>query len=45
MAQIHRRFTDAQTKVLFQSFWEGQLTRSDQQELLGVGGDRFFALH
>ena len=44
MSQIHRRFTDEQVKVLFQGYCQGQLARTDLQELLGIGKSRFFAL-
>jgi hypothetical protein len=44
MSQIHRRFTDEQVKLLFGGYCHGQLTRSDLQELLGIGRSRFFAL-
>lgn len=44
MSQIHRRFTDEQVKVLLQGHCMGKLTRTDLQELLGIGRSRFFAL-
>jgi hypothetical protein len=44
MGQIHKRFTDEQVKVLFQGYCQGQLSRTDLQELLGIGKSRFFAL-
>jgi hypothetical protein len=44
MSQIHKRFTDEQVKVLFQGYCQGQLARTDLQELLGIGKSRFFAL-
>jgi hypothetical protein len=44
MSQIHRRFTDEQVKVLFQGYCQGQLARTDLQDLLGIGKSRFFAL-
>ncbi|HUW15022.1 MAG TPA: hypothetical protein VM537_35215 [Anaerolineae bacterium] len=44
MSQIHRRFTDEQVKVLFQGYCQGQLARTDLQELLGIGRSRFFTL-
>ena len=44
MSQIHRRFSDEQVKVLLGGYCQGQLTRSDLQELLGIGRSRFFAL-
>ena len=44
MCQVHKRFTDQQIKVLLQGYDQGQLRRTDLQELLGVGKSRFFAL-
>ena len=44
MSQIPRRFTDEPVKVLFQGYCQGQLHRTDLQELLGIGRSRFFAL-
>ena len=44
MSQIHKRFTDEQVKVLFQGYGQGQLARTDLQDLLGIGKSRFFAL-
>ena len=44
MCQIHRRFTDEQIKVLFQGYRQGQLSRTNVQELLGIRKSRFFAL-
>ncbi|HUW10178.1 MAG TPA: hypothetical protein VM537_10640 [Anaerolineae bacterium] len=44
MSQIHRRFTDEQVMVLFQGYCQGQLARTDLQELLGIGRSRFFTL-
>ena len=37
MCQVHKRFTDQQIKVLLQGYDQGQLRRTDLQELLGVG--------
>jgi hypothetical protein len=44
MSQIHRRFTDEQIKVLFRGYCQGQLARTDLQDLLSIGKSRFFAL-
>ena len=44
MCQIHRRFTDEQIRVLFQGYCQGQLRRTDVQDLLGIKKARFFAL-
>lgn len=44
MSQLHKRFTDEQIKVLFQSCCQGQISRADLQEMMGVGKSRFFVL-
>lgn len=44
MSHIHRRFGDEQVRVLLQGYCQGQLRRTDVQDLLGVGRSRFFAL-
>jgi hypothetical protein len=44
MGQIHKRFTDEQVRLLMQSYVQGQLSREEVQELLGIGRSRFFAL-
>jgi hypothetical protein len=44
MGQIHKRFTDEQVRMLFQSYSKGQLSQGDVQELLGIGRSRFFEL-
>jgi len=44
MSQIHRRFTDEQVRVLLHGYSQGQLRRTDVQDLLGIGKARFFAL-
>ena len=44
MAQLHKRFTEDQIKMLLSSYCEGLLTRSEIQEILGIGKTRFFAL-
>ncbi len=44
MGQIHTRFTDEQVKLLFQGYRQGQLNRTNVQELLGIRKSRFFAL-
>ena len=38
MYQVRKRFTDEQTRVLLQGYDQGQLRRTDMQELL-VGGE------
>jgi transposase len=44
MTQIHKRFTAEQVKVLFQGYCQGNLSRSEVEEMLGIGKTRFFAL-
>jgi hypothetical protein len=44
MTQVHKRFTAEQVKVLFQGYCQGNLSRSDVEEMLGIGKTRFFAL-
>ncbi len=44
MGQLHKRFTDEQVRVLFQGYVQGQLSRADLEEMMGIGKTRFFAL-
>jgi ribosomal protein S17 len=44
MTQVHKRFTAEQVKVLFQGYCQGNFSRSDVEEMLGIGKTRFFAL-
>ncbi len=44
MDQLHRRFTVEQVKVLLHGYGKGRLTRTEAQEMLGLGKTRFFAL-
>jgi transposase len=44
MTQMHKRFTTEQVKILFQGYCQGNLSRSDIEEMLGIGKTRFFAL-
>jgi hypothetical protein len=44
MVQIHKRFTDEQVRMLFRSYNQGQISRTDVQEMLGIGRARFFVL-
>jgi hypothetical protein len=44
MTQVHRRFTVEQVKILCQGYCQGNLNRSDVEEMLGIGKARFFAL-
>ncbi|HMN15262.1 MAG TPA: hypothetical protein PKD55_23325 [Bellilinea sp.] len=44
MTQVHKRFTAEQVKVLFQGYCQGNLSRPDVQEMLGIGKTRFFSL-
>jgi hypothetical protein len=44
MTQVHKRFTAEQVKILFQGYCQGNLSRPDVEEMLGIGKTRFFAL-
>ena len=44
MSQLHRRFTDEQVRVLFQSYCKGKMSRLDVQEILDISKSRFFVL-
>jgi hypothetical protein len=44
MEQIHKRFTVEQVKILFQSYIQGIIARSEMQEILQISKSRFFTL-
>jgi len=44
MSQLHKRYTDEQIKLLFKSYCQGQISRADLQEMMGIGKSRFFML-
>jgi hypothetical protein len=44
MAQLHRKFTDAQVKELFARYSKGEIPRRYVQEVLGIKKSRFFLL-
>ena len=44
MTQLHKRYTDEQIGVLLQGYCEGLLSRTEVQQMLGIGKTRFFAL-
>jgi hypothetical protein len=44
MVQIHGHFTDEQVRMLFGSYNQGQISRTDVQEMLGIDRARFFVL-
>jgi transposase len=44
MDQIHKRFTVEQVKILFQSYIQGTITRSELQQILQISKSRFFTL-
>ncbi len=44
MDQLHKRFSGEQVKLLYQRYCEGQMMRSEVEEILGLGKTRFFAL-
>jgi hypothetical protein len=41
MAQIHKRFTVEQVKMLFRGYSEGNLSRAEIGEMLEIGKTRF----
>ena len=44
MAQLHKRFSVEQVKLLLQRYTEGEIARAEIEDVLGVGKTRFFAL-
>jgi transposase len=44
MDQLHKRFTDDQIRMLYRRYCEGRMSRTEIEEILGVGKTRFFAL-
>jgi hypothetical protein len=44
MTHVHRRFAGEQVKILYQGYCQGNLSRSDVEEMLGMGKTRFLAL-
>ena len=44
MDQLHKRFSVEQVKLLLQRYAEGEMSRGEIEEVLGVGKTRFFAL-
>jgi hypothetical protein len=44
MDQLHKRFSVEQVKLLLQRYTEGELSRTEIEEVLGLGKTRFFAL-
>jgi hypothetical protein len=44
MTQLHKRFTDEQVQLLFKRYCEGQMSRIEIEEIIGVNKTRFFAL-
>ena len=44
MDQLHKRFGVEQVKLLLQRYTEGELSRAELKEVLGLGKTRFFAL-
>jgi transposase len=44
MDQLHKRFSVEQVKLLLQRYGEGELSRAEIEEVLGVSKTRFFAL-
>ena len=44
MAQIHKKFTVEQIKILFSAYEQGHISRSEIEDTLGINKTRFFAL-
>jgi transposase len=44
MDQLHKRFTDDQIRLLYRRYCEGMMSRTEIEEILGIGKTRFFAL-
>lgn len=44
MVQIHKRFTTEQIQLLFKQYQNGEMTRIEIQEILGIKKTRFFKL-
>jgi transposase len=44
MDQLHKRFNDDQIRLLYQRYCEGMMSRTEIEEIIGVGKTRFFAL-
>ena len=44
MTQLHKRFTDEQIRLLFKRYCEGQMSRNEIEEIIGLSKTRFFAL-
>ena len=44
MDQLHKRFSVEQIKLLMQRYTEGEISRAEIREVMGVGKTRFFAL-
>src|SRR6266540_593510 len=44
MDQLHKRFSVEQVKLLLQRYTEGEISRAEIEEVMGVGKTRFFAL-
>jgi len=44
MTQLHKHFTDEQIRLLFKRYCEGQMSRIEIEEIIGVNKTRFFTL-
>ena len=44
MAQLHKRFSDEQVRLVFKKYQDGQLSRESIQDSLRIGKSRFFTL-
>jgi len=44
MDQLHKRFSDDQIRLLYRRYCEGLMSRTEIEEILGIGKTRFFVL-
>src|SRR5258708_455531 len=44
MEQLHTRLSDEQVRLIMKNYCEGNVSRQDAQETLGIGKSHFFAL-
>lgn len=44
MAQLHKRLTNDQVRMLLRGYCQGLLARAEVQEMMGIGKSRFFTL-
>ena len=44
MAQLHKKFSGDQIKILFKSYEAGHISRREIEQTLGIGKTRFFCI-